>query len=256
MNTISIKKRSNYAILELNRGRSNPIGHEMVQEIQAALAEMKDDVAIRGVILTGNFPGFFSVGLDLKELYYYDETQISAFLKDWEAMVIEMYKFPKPMIAAINGYSPAGGCVMAVCCDYRIMAKGEKFLIGLNEVAVGIAVPEYIFQLYAFWIGKRQAYHNLLRGKLLTVEEAFSQNLIDEVHEMEEVLPAAEKEMQRLLQSPDSLLITSKANLRAELWDRLDNIPEPEISAKVKAWFDPHSRAIMKMVVEQLERKK
>lgn len=256
MNTISIIKRANYDILELNRGKSNPINHEMVKEIRAYLAQIIEDDTVRGVILTGNTPGFFSVGLDLKELYYYDEKQMAAFLVDWEAMVFELAKFPKLLIAAINGYSPAGGCVLAVTCDYRIMGKGEKFVIGLNEVAVGIVVPEYIFQLYAFWIGKRQAYHNLLRGKLLSVEDAKAQHLLDKVCDLEEVLPAAEKEMARLLRSPDNLLIHTKASMRAELWDRLDAIPPTNISDKLKAWFDPSSRAVMKMIVEQLEKRK
>jgi len=253
MNTLSTLKKDNYEILQLKRGKSNPINHEMVKEIRAYLASTAKDSSVRGVILTGNTPGFFSVGLDLKELYYFNEEQISAFLIDWEAMVYELAKFPKPIIAAINGYSPAGGCVLAVTCDYRMMAKGEKFMIGLNEVAVGIVVPEYIFQLYAFWIGKRQAYHNLLRGRLLSVEQAKEQDLIDEVHELEDLLPAAEKEMKRLLRSPDNLLIQTKASMRAELWDRLDAIPSVDIAAKLKAWFDPGSRAVMKMLVDRLD---
>lgn len=256
MNTLSIIERQNYEILQLNRGKSNPINHEMVKEIRAYLKRVEQNEKVRGVILTGNTPGYFSVGLDLKELYYLDETGISAFWEDWEAMVYEMAKFPKPFIAAINGYSPAGGCVFATTCDYRIMAKGEKFVIGLNEVAVGIVVPEYIFQLYAFWLGKRQAYHNLLRGKLLTVDQALAQHLVDEVCEMEEILPKAEKEMQRLLRSPDNLLIKTKASMRAELWERLDAAPPASVEEKLKAWFDPQSRGLMKMIVGQLEKGK
>lgn len=256
MNTLSIIERSNYEVLQLNRGKGNPINHEMVKEIRSYLKRVIESDTVRGVVLTGNTPGYFSVGLDLKELYYFDEKEIAAFWKDWEAMVYELAKFPKPIIAAINGYSPAGGCVLATTCDYRIMAEGDKFLIGLNEVAVGIVVPEYIFQLYAFWLGKRQAYHNLLRGKLLTVKEAHAQHLLDEVCEMEEVLPKAEKEMQRLLRAPDNLLIKTKAAMRAELWERLDAAPPASLEDKLAAWFDPASRAVMKMVVEQLEKGK
>lgn len=256
MNTLSIIERSNYEILQLSRGKANPISHEMVKEIRAYLKRVVENDKVRGFILTGNTPGYFSVGLDLTELYYFDEEQLAAFWADWEAMVYELAKFPKPFITAINGYSPAGGCVLATTSDYRMMAKGEKFVIGLNEVAVGIAVPEYIFQLYAFWLGKRQAYHNLLRGKLLTVEEAYAQHLLDEVCEMEEILPKAEKEMQRLLRSPDNLLINTKAAMRAELWERLDAAPPASLEDKLKAWFDPASRAVMKMIVEQLEKGK
>ena len=255
MNTLSVIKKNGYDILQLNRGRSNPISHEMVKEIRAYLKEKIQDESTRGVILHGNTDGYFSVGLDLKELYYFDEKQIANFWEDWDAMVHELATFPKPMIAAINGYSPAGGCVLAITCDYRIMAAGEKFLIGLNELAVGIVMPENLYQLAAFWMGRRRAYYNLFRGNLLSVEQAHQEGLIDEVVEMEEVLPRAEKEMQRLLRSPDNLLINSKANMRKELWDRLDGIEEVDVKLKLKAWFDPKSRAVMQMVVQQLEKK-
>lgn len=254
MGLINIIKKNQYEILELSRGKSNPIHTDMVKEIRSQLNRVAGDDSTRGIIWTGNTPGFFSVGLDLKELYYYDEQQIRHFWENWDAMVLELVKFPKPMIAAINGHSPAGGCVLAVTCDYRMMAAGEKFLIGLNEVAVGITVPENIFQLYAFWLGKRQAYHYLMRGKLLSVTEAKACNLVDEVHEMDQLLPKAEKEMQRLLLTPDNVLFGSKRSLRAELIERLEQIPAVPLQMKLDLWFNPASRAVMKMMVDSLSR--
>ncbi|MEM6805937.1 MAG: enoyl-CoA hydratase/isomerase family protein, partial [Bacteroidota bacterium] len=79
----------------------------MVKEIRAYLQEKKEDSRCRGVILHGNTDGYFSVGLDLKALYYYDREEIVEFWEDWDKMVYELATFPKPMIAAINGYSPA-----------------------------------------------------------------------------------------------------------------------------------------------------
>ena len=152
MSLIKIESRDQYDVLVLNRGRANPINNDMVTAIRSELKRVAKDDTVRGIIWTGNTPGFFSVGLDLKELYYYDEEQIAGFWENWDAMVMELIKFPKPMIAAINGYSPAGGCVLAVTCDYRLMAKGEKFVIGLNETAVGIADK-------AFWLGSNNGFY-------------------------------------------------------------------------------------------------
>ena len=249
--TISTIK-DEFEVLQLNRGKANPINNDLVSAIRADLTRISGNSATRGVILTGNTPGYFSVGLDLKELFFYDEQQIMAFWSNWDAMVMELIKFPKPIIAAINGYSPAGGCVLAVTCDYRMMAAGEEFLIGLNEAAVGIVVPEYIFQLYSFWIGKRQAYHNLMRGRLMGVKEALECRLVDEVHEMNDLVPAAEAEMRRLLKAPDNILIHSKRNLRQELFDRLDSLPQVAVEKRLAAWFDPTSRAVMKSIVDSL----
>ena len=254
MRFIQAIKKDHYEILQLNRGKANPINHKVVSQIREEVARIEADDQCRGVIWTGNTPGFFSVGLDLKEIYHYDEQTFLAFKRNWDAMVMELTKCSKPMIAAINGYSPAGGCVLAITCDYRMMAEGEKFVIGLNEVAVGITVPETIYELFAFWLGPRLAYQYLMRGKLLTVDRAKEAKLVDEVHTMEALLPAAEKEMQRLLRVPDQILRKSKLAMRSELIRRMENSPVVDDQTILDAWFHPEARALTKAVVENLSK--
>lgn len=252
MGLVNLKRKDDYAILEMNRGKANPINIDLSQAIIDALDEVKSDPTVRGLIITGNTPGYFSVGLDLKELYYYDESRIEEFWSVWDKMVMDLITFPKPLIAAINGYSPAGGCVIAVTCDYRIMAEDEKFVIGLNETSVGIAVPEYIFLMYQFWIGKNNAYQFLMDGKLLNVAEAKESGLVNEVTSMENLMLKAEKKMKFWLSKPDKILHDSKMNLRAQLLRELRSMPDIDSSEKLKSWFDPKSRAVMKMIVDSL----
>jgi 3,2-trans-enoyl-CoA isomerase len=179
MNTIKVRIKDKIAVLSLDRGRSNAINSEMVSELHQMIRNIENDDSIAGLIITGK-EGFFSAGLDLIELYNYDEDQIREFWVEFLSLVTSMVSFKKPMIAAISGHSPAGGCVLAICCDYRVMAEG-KFIIGLNEVPVGIIVPESIFHLYAFWLGNAPAYRALLEGKLMNTQEALSAGLVDEV---------------------------------------------------------------------------
>jgi len=249
LNTI---QKEGYQIIELNRGKGNPINNAMVTAIREKLKEVAVDDSTRAIIWKGNTDGFFSVGLDLKELYFYDKMEVMDFWRNWEAMVFELAAFPKPMVAAINGYSPAGGCVLAITCDYRMMAAGEKFVIGLNEIGVGITIPDYIFELYAFWIGSRKAYQNLMTAKLMTVKEAHECHLVDEVHEMADLLPSAEKYVQRLLKAPSKVLLDSKKAMRRRLLERLDNAPKASVQAKLEAWFHPDARGLMKSVVDTL----
>ena len=252
MSFIQSVKKSQYEILTFNRGKANPMNTDFIKELRENISRIEADPSVRGVILTGNTPGYFTVGLDLKELYYYDQDQIEEFWTHWDAMVMEMTRFPKPMIAAINGYSPAGGCGIAITCDHRMMAEGERFIIGLNEVAVGITVPENIYELYAFWLGRRRAYQCLMQGKLMQVKEAQAIGLVDEVYPMEDLLPKAEENLQRLLMLPDNILQDSKRNMRRALLESLENLPEIPKQTKLDSWFNPNSRAIMKMVVDSL----
>ncbi|HQS04401.1 MAG TPA: enoyl-CoA hydratase/isomerase family protein, partial [Daejeonella sp.] len=198
MNTIKVRIKDKIAVLSLDRGRSNAINSEMVSELHQMIINIENDDSIAGLILTGK-DGFFSAGLDLIELYGYDEDQIKEFWIEFLSLVTSMVSFKKPMVAAISGHSPAGGCVLAICCDYRVMAEG-KFIIGLNEVPVGIIVPESIFHLYAFWLGNAPAYRALLEGKLMNTQEALSAGLVDELVNPESILHAAERKMLTYIQ--------------------------------------------------------
>ena len=149
MQTLQIQEKEGYAILQLDRGRANPINQLMVDELLSALADIESNDTLNGLIITGK-PNFFTAGLDIVELYNYDDEAMAKFWDDFMMLIHKLVAFKKPLIASITGHSPAGGCVIAICCDYRVMAKG-KYTIGLNEIPVGITVPNSIFQLYAQW---------------------------------------------------------------------------------------------------------
>lgn len=251
MNTLKIEYKEKYAIVGLDRGKANAINQEMVTEIRQVFAELRQNKDVRGVILAGK-EHFFSAGLDVIELYGYDKTQIHAFWQNFAEMVAEMTAFPKPLIAAITGYSPAGGCVLAVCADYRIMATG-KYHIGLNEVPVGIVVPRSIFELYAFWIGKRRAYQNLLEGKLMSAEEALQIGLVDELASPEAVLQAAEAKLKQYLGFELAGWQKSKANLRKELLDSMQNFEE-SMAKTIEHWWSPQARAVLEKVIQQIRK--
>src|SRR5207237_3035279 len=127
MSTFQLIVNDGLAIIALDRGRSNPINHQMVKELTACIKNLDGDDSVGGLIITGK-DGFFSSGVDLIEAYDYNEVQISEFWFDFLAMQNTLAAFKKPMVAAVSGHSPAGGCVLAICCDYRIMAEG-KFII-------------------------------------------------------------------------------------------------------------------------------
>ena len=254
MNTIQITRKENYAILQLNRGKVNAINHQMVKEIRAAVADIASDENTHGLILTG-IPNFFTAGLDVIELYSYNKEQITAFFADFGGMFIDLVTFEKPLIAAITGYSPAGGCVMAVACDYRVMAKGEKFTIGLNEVAVSIQISKNLTDAYAFWIGSGKATQYILDGALLKVDEALEVGLINEAVELEEVLPRAEKQMQKYLSFHQTIFKNTKKKLRQDWLNKLETDPEKDLKQAADMWWQPEIRSRMEAFVKSLQKR-
>jgi enoyl-CoA hydratase/carnithine racemase len=253
MDTFQIKLRDKLAIIALDRGRSNPINHQMVKELTTIIKSINTDDNTSGLLLTGK-EGFFSSGIDLIEAYEYDEAQSRQFWRDFLELQKVMVSFKKPMVAAISGHSPAGGCVLAICCDYRVMAEG-KFVIGLNEIPVGIIVPDGIFDLYAFWLGKRNAYQYLMEGKLLNVREALETGLIDEISSPESLLSTAEKKIRTYMQFSSVTWSQSKLNLRKELINKLNSDQTELLDKMLQQWWAPATRKGLQLMIENLKSK-
>jgi len=253
MNTIQVSISNRLATIMLDRGRSNPINDQMLTDLTSCIKQLDADPNVGGVIITGK-AGFFSTGVDLMEAYGYNEEQIKQFWIDFLALPKALASFSKPLVAAINGHSPAGGCVITLCCDYRLMADGQ-FIIGLNEVPVGIIVPDGIFNLYAFWLGKRKAYQYLMEGKLLDVATALQSGLIDNITTAEELLSSAEKKARAYMQLNPAVWSASKLNLRKELITQLSGDHTEMLDAMLKQWWAPETRMGLKMMIEKLKSK-
>jgi enoyl-CoA hydratase/carnithine racemase len=253
MTTFQLTINDRLAIVMLDRGRSNAINHQMVKELITCIQSLERDNNVGGLILTGK-PGFFSSGIDLIEAYEYDEEQSRALWTDFLLLQRLLAAFKKPMVAAISGHSPAGGCVMAICCDYRVMADGA-FIIGLNEIPVGIIVPDSVFNLYAFWLGQHKAYQFLMEGKLLKANEAFDAGLIDEISPAESLITTAERKIRTYMQLNPITWSQSKLNLRKELMDKLNTDQSATLNNMLQQWWAPETRKGLQMLIQNLKSK-
>ena len=253
MSLISLKKKNEYAIVKLNRGRANPINHEMVNELRTVINRIEKDENLKGIILTGQ-PNFFSVGLDVIELYELNENQIKIFFKDLGDLFLELITFQKIHITAINGYAPAGGTLLAITSDYRIMANDAKFTIGLNEVSVGVPPTQRIIDTYSFVLGTGIASKLTLQGSLLSPEEAYKYGLIDKLCDTNNVLICAEKKMKEMLLGDYKVYRFAKKKLRSELINKLNYNTKKEINEINKLWWDPIIRKRIKKLVNKLKK--
>lgn len=253
MNTIAVTIKDRLAIITLNRGKSNSLNREMITELTDMLNNIEADEHIGGVIITGK-ENFFSAGLDLIELYNYNEEEAKSFWHLFLHFVAKITAFRKPLIAAINGHSPAGGCIIALASDARIMAEG-RYIIGLNEVPVGIIVPNSIFELYAFWLGKATATRSLLEGKLFRPEEALAIGLVDELVKQESILTAAERKARTYMAFEGHTWSQSKLNIRRSLIESTGSDQSADLEIMLKQWWSPGTRAILKTIIDGLQKK-
>lgn len=253
MNTIKVTIKDHLSLITLDKGKSNALNREMITELNDILTNISSDPNISGVIITGKEP-FFSAGLDLIELYNYNEEEAESFWHLFLKFIANITAFKKPMVAAINGHSPAGGCVIALACDYRVMAEG-KYIIGLNEVPVGIIVPNSIFNLYSFWIGSANASRSLLEGKLFTPEEALQVGLVDELVNPASIITAAERRIRKYMGMESNTWQQSKLSIRKDLIASTGADQNEALKVMLKQWWAPTTRNILKTIIDNLQKK-
>ena len=253
MSTINISFKDDYAVMEFNRPKANAINEPMVHEMREAFAKLASSESVQGVILTGQGT-IFSAGLDVVELYGYDETEIDNFWQSFQRLLLDMAGFPKPLVAAINGHAPAGGCVFALCCDCRIMANG-KGRIGLNEVPVGIVLPTPIVELARHAVGETRAAEMILHGALLLPQEAGAFGLIHAVVAPDKLIEAAEAKLASWLELPQAPWREAKVTLRRPLLEAMDVEFSDGYGATLREWWSVDSRARLGTMIDKLKKK-
>jgi 3,2-trans-enoyl-CoA isomerase len=236
--------------VQMDHGTSNAMHAPMVHELLEVVAKTQQDPSIYGLVLHGK-PNYFCSGLDLFALYDYNELEIRSFWHDYLSLITSILSLNKPVIAAISGHSSAGGCLLAMAADYRLMAEGE-FVIGLNELPVGIIVPTCVMDLYSHYVGSAKAYQYLLEGKLFSPQQALQIGLVDELVPANRIITQAERKMRNFLQFEPNSWKETKRNLRQPMVQRFKAIPEAQIEAMLAHWWSPSARQLLKIMVDKL----
>lgn len=179
--TAFVERHGRVAVVFINRPSvRNCINDEAAGELNRLFGELADDPAIDSVILTGVGGAAFSAGLDLKQLAREGANLIPKVIfadSGWAG--IGRRFFPKPLIAAVNGYAIAGGLELVLSCDFAIAS--DNAILGFNEVTLGpIADAGGCFRL-PHWVPLPYAREMLLTGRLIDAEEACRVGLVNRV---------------------------------------------------------------------------
>jgi 3,2-trans-enoyl-CoA isomerase len=242
------------AILTMARGKVNALNQDMVDEMLHALDAASEDPSVRALILASNRPGFFSAGFDIKEVFLYDRLRMTAHLRSYGALIHKLHHFPKPTIAAINGHNFAGGAILSLACDFRVMAQGE-FGFAVNEIKVGVVIPPAIFKLCADVVGAKNAHHMILTGDPVSSARALEIGLVDELAAPEEVLERARQMAIRVAKTPPATFAAVKAVIREATGHSAEH-GGFALAPPVEPWFTPEAEARKKAMLEGLSKPK
>ena len=158
---------------------------------------------------------------------------------------------PVPIAAAVTGHSPAGGAVIALFCDYRVMARGA-WRIGLNEVQVGLTVPAMIQGALTRLLGACRAERLLVAGQMLEAEDALRLGFVDELADADEVPQRARQWLQQLLALPRQAMLETRALARADLVQATARERWP-LAQFASMWRRPETQATLRALVARLK---
>jgi len=173
--TLILTREESCAVITLNRPPANAITEPLIRELNAALNELQTDDAVRAVVITGSGDRIFCGGADLGTAFTGGDLEM--FLRYGNSVMRKMERFPKPIIAAINGHAMGGGCEIAMACHLRLLKETAR--MGQTESNLGILPGYGGTQRLPRLIGRTKALEFLLLGTQIPAQECLDLGLVN-----------------------------------------------------------------------------
>jgi enoyl-CoA hydratase/carnithine racemase len=190
-------KKGNIAYVTVNRPKVlNALNTPTWSELRTAFEDARDDIAIRGVILTGAGDKAFIAGADISELAQISAVQAEQSSRFGQQVLDLIENLGKPVIAAVNGFALGGGCETAMACTIRIAVEEARF--GQPEVTLGLLPGGGGTQRLPRLVGKGRALQLILGGDMITAQEAYRIGLVNRIVPTAELIPYAESLLRKI----------------------------------------------------------
>lgn len=246
---VTVDIEDGLGVVRIGRDHGNAINDEVVDGLITACQELEGDPAVRGMMLaaTGKL---FCPGLDLHELVGYDRTRMTRFVDRFNACILVLYTFSKPMVAALHGHTVAGGCVISLTADWRVLCRGAK--VGLNEVRVGVPFPFGVSMVMRETVPREHLEEVALFGWNYTDERAVEVGLAHELHEAEGFDEHCRDRLRELAAKDPAAFAVTKRYLRAATVERIRAHDALFAREFVDSWFSEPTRRRIQQIVDSL----
>jgi enoyl-CoA hydratase len=248
-----IEQRHPVAVLRMEHGKANALDLELLTALGEALQGLEGEEKTRALVLTGR-GSIFSAGVDLFRLVEGGADYVERFFPLLSGVCYDLFRFPRPVVAAVNGHAIAGGCILACACDYRVMARGGATL-GVPELKVGVPFPVVALEILRFASSNAHLQELVYRGRTYTADEAWQRGLADETVEQEAVVERAVEVAAGLAAEPVERFRITKRQLRQPVLERIERLStatDPEVLA---AWKQPTTLEAIGTYLEGLRRR-
>ena len=237
------------AIVRMHHKKANALDTELCRAVEAELVELAAS-ACRAVIVTGT-GSIFSAGVDLLRVLDGGATYLDGFLPALSDMTDAMLRFPKPLVAAVNGHAIAGGCVMVCACDRRLMTDGRG-RIGVPELLVGVPFPLVALEAIRWGAAAATLQETIFSGGTHSPAEALRRGLVDEVVTDGQLDERALATAHQLADIPAETFGLVKTMLRQPMFDRIDAVRAQSDRDMMAAWASAAVRAAIERYAEKV----
>jgi len=250
MDNLKIEKHdTGVVVLTLSSGSGNPLSPGLVSDLSTAMVELSADPP-RAVVLGAGASKVFSAGFDLPTVGEYDPEHLTAFFEGFLGVVDRLLRLPCPIVAAVGGHAIAGGFILSLACDFRIVSSG-RMKLGLSEVDLGAAVPAGAQVLLAERTSPQVSRYLCQTASLIGPDEAFRVGYADELAEdaNERALELATS----LATKPGTAVGATKLLLGSELADRVQAADRVGMEPFLATWFSPEAQTAIAGLVRKLK---
>lgn len=245
------------AEVALRREPVNAMNLALWAELETVLAYVETlyPAHTRALVLSSALSrAVFTAGNDLRELHA-PSTSRPRFTKFWltsTRAITRLYATPLITVCAIRGACPAGGCILALCCESRIVSSDA--VIGLNEAAIGIGVPKYWAKLFIHTSNNvARAERALLEGTLLAAEQALTLGLVDSIDANPRDVAIAQAHAS-IARSNASGRALAKSNLRAHFAEQWNNSAHDEANEAWQSLQEAHTASAVGRLLKRRTR--
>lgn len=248
---VTLEAGGGLAVLRLSGRHGNAINHDLLDGLRDGLESIRAG-GTRGVLLC-SAGKLFCPGLDLLELVELDRPEMDRFMGKFSRTMLDLYALPLPVVAALEGHAIAGGCVLAMTTDWRILRRDA--LVGLNEVKVGVPLPWGVAQILREAVAGSRLEEVCLLGRNYSGEEALATGLAHELTGPGEAEAAARARLEELAGKDGRSLGITKSYLRRPALDRIRAGEERHRGEWLDAWFSPETRRRVRTITDGLRKR-
>ncbi len=250
---IELETQGSVTVLRMVRGKGNALNLDFLAAIIAALDTIERSPA-RSAILTGQGSAF-GAGVDLPAIIDGGESYVRAFVAKMVEAFERLVTFPKPLVAAVNGHAIAGGAIIMLACDQRLLARGTA-RIGLTEIQVGVLFPAWALEIARYTTPREHFSTLILTGRTWQPEEAVARGLVDELVDPADLLPRAHAVATEMGLVAPATFAATKLDVRRPMIESARRQTALTQETIIDTWCSPEThRAIADFAAKNLKRK-